>query len=90
MRSSWDCLLYLGVLGVVASGHKMLDDCLASDRKYKMNVVLLEDNTYEWSRPFVQRAVEHAIEKDRQKNVDNGTVHRKPQTNWFPVADKTA
>uniref|UniRef100_A0A3B5RBD2 Guanylate cyclase n=1 Tax=Xiphophorus maculatus TaxID=8083 RepID=A0A3B5RBD2_XIPMA len=78
MRSSWDCLLYLGVLGVmgvlgvVASGHKMLDDCLASDRKYKMNVVLLEDNTYEWSRPFVQRAVEHAIEKDRQKNVDNG------------------
>ncbi|XP_032443401.1 heat-stable enterotoxin receptor [Xiphophorus hellerii] len=78
MRSSWDCLLYLGVLGVmgvlgvVASGHKMLDDCLASDRKYKMNVVLLEDNSYEWSRPFVQRAVEHAIEKDRQKNVDNG------------------
>uniref|UniRef100_A0A3B3VU01 Guanylate cyclase n=1 Tax=Poecilia latipinna TaxID=48699 RepID=A0A3B3VU01_9TELE len=71
---SWDCLLYLGVLGavgLVAAGHKMLDDCLASNRKYKMNVVVLEDNNFEWSRPFVQTAVEQAIEKDRQKNIDN-------------------
>uniref|UniRef100_A0A3B3XLE2 Guanylate cyclase n=1 Tax=Poecilia mexicana TaxID=48701 RepID=A0A3B3XLE2_9TELE len=68
---SWVCLLYLGAVGLVAAGHKMLDDCLASNRKYKMNVVVLEDNNFEWSRPFVQTAVEQAIEKDRQKNIDN-------------------
>ncbi|XP_015243410.1 PREDICTED: heat-stable enterotoxin receptor [Cyprinodon variegatus] len=67
-----DCLLYLGVLVLVVSGNKILDDCLYSNHKYKMNVVLLEDNTYEWSRPFVQRAVEQAIEKDRQENINNG------------------
>ncbi|KAM4717359.1 guanylyl cyclase C [Anableps anableps] len=67
-----DCLLYLGVLVMVVSGNKMLEDCLTSNRKYKMNVVLLEDNNYEWSRPFVQNAVEQAIEKDRQENIDNG------------------
>ncbi|XP_054892122.1 guanylyl cyclase C [Poeciliopsis prolifica] len=72
MRGSWDCFLYLGALGALVSGHKMLEDCLASKRKYKMNVVLLEDNNYEWSRTFVQGAVERAIEQDRQKNIDNG------------------
>ncbi|XP_036004577.1 heat-stable enterotoxin receptor [Fundulus heteroclitus] len=67
-----DCLLYLGVLVMVVAGKSMLDDCLETDRKYKMNVVLLEDNTYEWSLPFVQRAVEQAIEKDRQENINMG------------------
>ncbi|XP_062263690.1 guanylyl cyclase C [Platichthys flesus] len=65
-------LLYLAVLiggGVV--GHKMLDYCLASRRKYTINVVLLEDNTYEWSRPLVQAAVENAIEEDTQENINN-------------------
>ncbi|CAB1415229.1 unnamed protein product [Pleuronectes platessa] len=65
-------LLYLAVLiggGVV--GHKMLDDCLSSRRKYTINVVLLEDNTYEWSRPLVQAAVENAIEEDTLENIDN-------------------
>ena len=66
-------LLYLAVLiggGVV--GHKMLDDCLSSRRKYTINVVLLEDNTYEWSRPLVQAAVEDAIKEDTRKNIDHG------------------
>ncbi|MEQ2166245.1 hypothetical protein GOODEAATRI_025921 [Goodea atripinnis] len=66
-----DCFLYLGVLVTVVAGNKMLDDCLTSNRKYRMNVVLLEDNNYEWSRPFVQGAVEQAIEKDKQENINN-------------------
>ncbi|XP_059203601.1 guanylyl cyclase C [Centropristis striata] len=37
-----------------------------------MNVVLLEDNTYEWSRPFVQAAVELAIREDREENIKAG------------------
>lgn len=65
-------LPYLGVLIMAVIANKMLDDCLASDRTYTMNVVLLEDNTYEWSRPFVQAAVEQAIEEDRQTNIDHG------------------
>ncbi|XP_017271966.1 heat-stable enterotoxin receptor isoform X1 [Kryptolebias marmoratus] len=69
---SWHSLLFLGVLVMVATGNKMLDECLKSNRKYTMNVVLLEDNTYEWSRPFVQKAVELAIEKDKQENINNG------------------
>ncbi|TKS91639.1 Heat-stable enterotoxin receptor [Collichthys lucidus] len=64
-------LPYLGVLIMAVIANKMLDDCLASDRTYTMNVVLLEDNTYEWSRPFVQAAVEQAIEEDRQTNIDH-------------------
>lgn len=68
-------LLYLGVLLMVVVGNKMLDECLKSNRKYTMNVVLLEDNTFEWSRPFVQRAVEQAIEKDTQENNKHGMKH---------------
>nr|XP_020443480.1 heat-stable enterotoxin receptor-like [Monopterus albus] len=54
---------------MAAFANKMLDDCLSSNRKYTMNVVLLDDNNYEWSRQYVEAAVEHAIEVDRQENV---------------------
>ncbi|XP_077590073.1 guanylyl cyclase C [Stigmatopora nigra] len=64
----FNSLPYLGVLVMAVIGNKMLDDCLASNRKYTMNVVLLEDNTYEWSLPFVQAAVERAIEEDTKEN----------------------
>ncbi|KAM9391742.1 guanylyl cyclase C [Pholidichthys leucotaenia] len=37
-----------------------------------MNVVLLEDNTYKWSQPFVQAAVERAIELDKLENRKHG------------------
>ncbi|XP_074511504.1 guanylyl cyclase C [Sebastes fasciatus] len=62
-------LLYLGVLIVAVVANKMLEDCLSSNRTYFMNVVLLEDNTYGWSRPFVQAAVKQAIEEDRLENI---------------------
>ncbi|KAF7645951.1 hypothetical protein LDENG_00195750 [Lucifuga dentata] len=64
-------LLHLGVLIVVVVASQMLDDCLSSNRKYTMNVVLLEDNTYQWSRRYVQAAVERAIEEDRKINIAN-------------------
>lgn len=57
-------------MAVVAN--KMLDECLASNRTYTINVVLLEDNTYAWSRPYVEAAVERAIEEDRQENIKHG------------------
>uniref|UniRef100_UPI0037E99EC7 guanylyl cyclase C n=1 Tax=Semicossyphus pulcher TaxID=241346 RepID=UPI0037E99EC7 len=50
----------------------MLEECLSRNRSYTMNVVLLEDSTYEWSRPYVQFAVEQAIEKDRLENTEHG------------------
>ncbi|KAL6103318.1 gucy2c [Pungitius sinensis] len=65
------CLPYLGALIVAVVGN-MLEDCLSSNQTYTMNVVLLEDNTYGWSRPFVQAAVERAIEKDKQENDNHG------------------
>lgn len=65
-------LPYLGVLIMAVVANKMLDDCLQSNRSITMNVVLLEDNTYGWSRPYVQAAVEQAIEKDRQENINHG------------------
>ncbi|XP_072224711.1 guanylyl cyclase C [Leuresthes tenuis] len=68
----WHSLPYLGVLIMVAAASKMLDKCLSSNRRYTMNVVLLEDNTYGWSRPFVQKAVEQAIEADRLENLNHG------------------
>nr|XP_046271779.1 heat-stable enterotoxin receptor [Scatophagus argus] len=61
-------LLYLGMLIVAVAGNKMLDECLSVDHTYTMNVVVLEDNTYKWSRPYVQAAVERAIEEDRREN----------------------
>lgn len=57
---------------MAAVANKMLDDCLSSKREYTMNVVLLEDNNYEWSRPYVQAAVQRAIEEDRQENMNHG------------------
>ncbi|KAM4530764.1 guanylyl cyclase C [Odontesthes bonariensis] len=68
----WHSLPYLGVLVMVVVANNMLDKCLSSKRQYTMNVVLLEDNTYGWSRPFVQKAVEQAIEADRLENLNNG------------------
>lgn len=65
-------LLYLGALVMAVVANKMLDDCLSANHEYTMNVVLLEDNTYEWSRPFVQAAVEQAIEEDRLENINHG------------------
>uniref|UniRef100_A0A8D3C2F3 Guanylate cyclase n=1 Tax=Scophthalmus maximus TaxID=52904 RepID=A0A8D3C2F3_SCOMX len=57
------------IMAVVTN--QMLDDCLSSNRKYAINAVLLEDNTYEWSRPLVQKAVEQAIEEDTLENEKN-------------------
>ncbi|KAM6905373.1 guanylyl cyclase C [Xenentodon cancila] len=65
-------LLVLGVLIMIVVANNMLDDCLRTKRKYTMNVVLLEDNTYDWSRPFVQAAMEEAIEEDRKENIKHG------------------
>lgn len=70
--SGTNILLYLGILVVAVSTNKMLDECLSGNRKYTMNVVLLEDSTYEWSRPFVQAAVQRAIEEDRLENIKHG------------------
>ncbi|KAK2833777.1 hypothetical protein Q5P01_017666 [Channa striata] len=50
----------------------MLDDCLSSNKTYTMNVVLLEDNNYEWSVNFVKEAVKQALEQDRMENVKAG------------------
>uniref|UniRef100_A0A3Q3EE84 Guanylate cyclase n=1 Tax=Labrus bergylta TaxID=56723 RepID=A0A3Q3EE84_9LABR len=61
----------LGVLMTAVVANKMLDECLSSKRNFTLNVVLLEDNTHEWSRPFVQLAVERAIEADRLENEKN-------------------
>lgn len=57
---------------MAVAANQMLDECLSKKHKFTMNVVLLEDNTYEWSRPFVQAAVEQAIEKDRLQNEMDG------------------
>lgn len=65
-------LLCWGIWTLAAFGNKILDDCLVRRPKYTMNVVLLEDNTYAWSRPYVQKAVEDAIEIDRLENHKYG------------------
>ena len=65
-------LPYLGVLVMVVVANKMLEECLSSKREFTMNVVLLEDDTYGWSRKFVQSALEAAIEEDRQENIKYG------------------
>lgn len=71
-------LLHLGVLVAAVAANRILDECLRGHKKYAMNVVLLEDNTYEWSRPFVQAAVERAIEEDRLENDRHGTDTKPP------------
>lgn len=57
---------------MAAVANKLLDYCISSNRKYTMNVVLLEDNNYEWSLKFVKPAVERAIQVDRQENINHG------------------
>uniref|UniRef100_A0A672ZG82 Guanylate cyclase n=1 Tax=Sphaeramia orbicularis TaxID=375764 RepID=A0A672ZG82_9TELE len=64
--------LYLGVLIMAVVANKMLDDCITKKPLYSMNVVLLEDNTYAWSRPFVEAAVKQAIAEDSLKNAALG------------------
>ncbi|KAM7386452.1 hypothetical protein PAMA_009190 [Pampus argenteus] len=69
-------LCYLGVLIMAVATNKMLDQCLKRDfslpSNYAINVVLLEDNNYEWNRDDVEEAVEQAIEVDRQENIKHG------------------
>ncbi|CAN9505803.1 unnamed protein product [Ophioblennius macclurei] len=69
---SWYSLLYLAALITAKVSSNMLDDCIDSDRNFTLNVVLLEDDTYEWSRPYVQEAVEEAIKVDHQANNASG------------------
>lgn len=54
------------------AANTMLDNCLKRKNPYTINVVLLEDNTYEWSRSHVEAAVKHAIEVDRLENEKHG------------------
>lgn len=82
---TWHGLLYLGVLLMVAVGNEMLDECLKSNRKYTMNVVLLEDNTFEWSEPLVREAVTQAIEKDTMENNKYGMKH-----DWMGLTRNTS
>ncbi|XP_020782806.2 LOW QUALITY PROTEIN: guanylyl cyclase C [Boleophthalmus pectinirostris] len=65
-------LFCLWILIVTTTANLMLDSCLTQKYAYRINVVLLEDNTYEWSRPYVQAAVEQAIEEDRLENERHG------------------
>uniref|UniRef100_A0A8C7T8K8 Guanylyl cyclase C n=1 Tax=Oncorhynchus mykiss TaxID=8022 RepID=A0A8C7T8K8_ONCMY len=66
------CFLCVGVLFVALVESRMLDKCMKSKPKYTMNVVLLEDQTSDWSLRFVKVAVLQAIEADRQLNMAAG------------------
>lgn len=65
-------LPYLWMLIVSLTANSMLDRCLKDKYANWINVVLLEDNTYGWSRPFVEAAVKQAIEEDRLENEKHG------------------
>lgn len=65
-------LPYLGLLILAVAANKMLDECLESKREYTLNVVLLEDNSYQWSLPGVIEVVKRAIEEDWQENIKHG------------------
>lgn len=78
-------LLQLGVLVAAAAANRVLDECLTGNKKYVMNVVLPEDDAYEWSRNFVQAVVERAIEEDRRENDRHG-MDTKP-THPHPAKD---
>lgn len=65
-------LPFLGVLLIAVVASDMIDRCLRSTSTYYMNIVLLEDNTYEWSMPLVKAAVEQAILEDKQENDEHG------------------
>lgn len=64
------CLL--GALVQVSLASHMLERCLLASPRYMMNVVLLEDTTYEWSLRYVREAVEKAIAIDHRINIDMG------------------
>ncbi|XP_055754718.1 guanylyl cyclase C-like [Salvelinus fontinalis] len=64
--------LCVGVLFVALVESRMLDKCMKSKPKYTMNVVLLEDQTSDWSLRLVKVAVLQAIEADRQLNIAAG------------------
>jgi hypothetical protein len=66
-------ILCVGVLFVALVESRMLDKCMKSKPKYTMNVVLLEDQTSDWSLGFVKVAVLQAIEADWQLNMAAGT-----------------
>uniref|UniRef100_A0A6Q2XZ32 Guanylate cyclase n=1 Tax=Esox lucius TaxID=8010 RepID=A0A6Q2XZ32_ESOLU len=61
------CLL---LLALVES--RMLDNCLKSNPKYTMNVVLLNDETLDWHLPFVREVVKEAIKEDEKLNIAAG------------------
>uniref|UniRef100_A0A8C7FVR8 Guanylyl cyclase C n=1 Tax=Oncorhynchus kisutch TaxID=8019 RepID=A0A8C7FVR8_ONCKI len=65
-------IMCVGVLFVALVESRMLDKCMKSKPKYTMNVVLLEDQTSDWSLGFVKVAVLQAIEADRQLNMAAG------------------
>nr|XP_046187540.1 heat-stable enterotoxin receptor-like [Oncorhynchus gorbuscha] len=65
-------ILCVGVLFVALVESRMLDKCMKSKPKYTMNVVLLEDQTSDWSLGFVKVAVLQAIEADWQLNMAAG------------------
>uniref|UniRef100_A0A674AVF0 Guanylate cyclase n=1 Tax=Salmo trutta TaxID=8032 RepID=A0A674AVF0_SALTR len=60
------CLIFTCLLS------RMLDKCMKSKPKYTMNIVLLEDQTSDWSLRFVKVAVLQAIEADWQLNIAAG------------------
>uniref|UniRef100_A0A674AWH9 Guanylate cyclase n=1 Tax=Salmo trutta TaxID=8032 RepID=A0A674AWH9_SALTR len=62
-----------GFLFVALVESRMLDKCMKSKPKYTMNIVLLEDQTSDWSLRFVKVAVLQAIEADWQLNIAAGT-----------------
>uniref|UniRef100_A0A667WHK9 Guanylate cyclase n=1 Tax=Myripristis murdjan TaxID=586833 RepID=A0A667WHK9_9TELE len=66
------CFLTCRMLLVAVVGNQILDKCLSSTPNYTMNVVLLEDDTYEWSLRYVQAAVLRAIEIDKKRNSASG------------------
>lgn len=68
-----DFFLCIGVLFVALVESRMLDKCMKSKPKYTMNIVLLEDQTSDWSLRFVKVAVLQAIEADWQLNIAAGT-----------------
>ncbi|KAL0992954.1 hypothetical protein UPYG_G00101430 [Umbra pygmaea] len=51
---------------------RMLDNCLKSNPKYTINVVLLEDEASDWPRSDVECAVNRAIEEENNRNMASG------------------
>ncbi|XP_010895037.2 heat-stable enterotoxin receptor isoform X3 [Esox lucius] len=64
--------LCVGVLLLALVESRMLDNCLKSNPKYTMNVVLLNDETLDWHLPFVREVVKEAIKEDEKLNIAAG------------------